>query len=262
MKKTAKNLLLIFMAVTLLLTSACTSAVVLDEQQNEQEIVEKIDPPEEPVPEEVKPEEAEKPEEKPQENKPEKKPEQKPATTPEVKPQEPEVKPEEKPVVMPEEKPEEKPAAPSQSLTGTLPEIIDKIYEKQTVGEIMLGTITQDMMDFTDAEVLNMYTGISDTSAVKEVAVSEAMIGSIPYSLALVRVNDESKASEVAQNMYDNINTRKWICVVADDLKVAVYGDVVMLIMVGTDYADTVTAQQIVDAFKDVCGGSLTKVIG
>ncbi len=257
-----KKLLLIIMAVSLLFTTACTSAVIIDEEQNEQEIIEKVEPPVDAVPEEkpedkleevpeVKPEE--KPEVKPEENKPaakpEVKPEEKPVVTPEEKPQEPEVKPEEKPV-------------PSQKLEGSMAEIIDKIYTKQTVGEIALGTITQDMMDFTDAEVLNMYTGISDTSVVKDIAVSEAMMGSIPYSLVLVRVNDESKASDVAQTMFDNIDTRKWICVVADDLKVAVYGDVVMLIMVGTNYADTVTAQQIVDAFTNVCGGSLTKVIG
>ena len=145
---------------------------------------------------------------------------------------------------------------------GSLPDIIEQIYTKKDMGELALATITQEMMDFTDSEVLKMYTGTEDTAAIKEIAVSEAMVGAIPYSLVLARVNDEGKATEVAQNMFDNIDTRKWICVEADDLKAAVCGDTVMLIMVGTNYADMVTAQEIVDAFKDVCGGSLTTVIG
>ena len=106
-----------------------------------------------------------------------------------------------------------------------------------------------------------MYTGTDDTSAIKEIAVSEAMVGAIPYSLVLARVNDESKATEIAQTMFDNIDTRKWLCVEADDLKVAVCGDTVMLIMIGSQYAETATSQEIVDAFESVCGGSLTTVI-
>ncbi len=144
---------------------------------------------------------------------------------------------------------------------GSLPDIIEKIYTKKDMGELALTTITQEMMDFTDPEVLKMYTGTDDTTAIKEIAVSEAMVGAIPYSLVLARVNDENKAAEVAQNMFDNIDTRKWICVEADDLKVAVCGDAVMLIMVSSEYADTVTSQEIVDAFESVCGGSLTTVI-
>ena len=126
---------------------------------------------------------------------------------------------------------------------GSLPDIIEKIYTKKDMGEMALATITQEMMDFTDPEVLKMYTGTDDTSAIKEIAVSEAMVGAIPYSLVLARVNDESKATEVAQTMFDNIDTRKWLCVEADDLKVAVCGDAVMLIMVGSQYTDTVTSQ-------------------
>ena len=45
---------------------------------------------------------------------------------------------------------------------------------------------------------------------------------------------------------------RKWICVEADDLKVAGFGDVVMLMMVNSDSG--MTAQSFVDAFAKVAG--------
>ena len=108
-----------------------------------------------------------------------------------------------------------------------------------------------------DADTLKYNTGLSDASLVKEAAVSEALISSQAYSLALVRVKDSKDAKTVAQEMLDGINQSKWICVSADDLKVAGCGDVVLLVMVASSMSDTVTAEQIVDAFKTVGAGKL-----
>lgn len=84
------------------------------------------------------------------------------------------------------------------------------------------------------------------------------MISSIAYSLVLVRVEDAKNAQSIAQQMKDGINPQKWVCVEADDLAVCGYGDVVMLIMVASDFAgDGITAQAMVDAFQSVCGGKL-----
>lgn len=143
-------------------------------------------------------------------------------------------------------------------LTGTLDEIIEKIYAEKSV-EFMVGTMP---VDLTDTEwSLPAYTGLKDASKIKEAAFSEAMIGSIAYSLVLVRLNDSKDAKAVAEEMKSGIDTRKWICVEADDLKVAGYCDTVMLIMVSSEHAASVTAQDMVDAFKAVCGGELDFVI-
>ena len=56
----------------------------------------------------------------------------------------------------------------------------------------------------------------------------------------------------IAEGMKNGIDPRKWICVEADDLKVAGFGDVVMLIMVNSDSG--MTAQSFVDAFAKVAG--------
>ena len=52
--------------------------------------------------------------------------------------------------------------------------------------------------------------------------------------------------------MASSIDQRKWMCVEADDLQVAGWGDVVMLIMVSSDSG--LTSQSYVDAFAEVCG--------
>ena len=151
----------------------------------------------------------------------------------------------------PSQAPAEKPA-----LTMDLTQIIDKIYENKKV-ELNLATMP---VDLTDIDAVTSYTGLTDTSKIKEVVASEPMMGSQAYSLVLVRTNDSADAEAVADAMKAGINPRKWICVEADDLKVATYGDVVMLIMVSTQLADTVTADEIVDAFQTVAGGTLDTV--
>ena len=138
--------------------------------------------------------------------------------------------------------------------TKTLSEIIDMIYEKKPV-ELMVMTSS---VDLTNADMLKYNTGLDSADKIKEAAVSEAMIGSQAYSLVLVRVNDSADAADVAQSMKDGINTAKWICVQADDLKVSAYNDLVLLIMVDSQLSDTVTSAEITDAFKEICGGTLS----
>ena len=138
----------------------------------------------------------------------------------------------------------------------TLSEIIDLVYAEKEV-EIMVQTME---VNREDPDNLKYNTGLSSGDKLTEAAVSEAMIGSQAYSMVLVRVADEKDAQSVAKEMKDNIDTAKWICVQADDLKVAVYHDVVLLIMVSSELSDVATAQEIIDAFKTVCGGEITEV--
>ena len=86
-------------------------------------------------------------------------------------------------------------------------------------------------------------------------AVYEPMMGSQAFSLVLVRVANAADAESVAREMKQNIKPRKWICVEADQIKVAGYGDVVMFIMLDSQLGKT--AQSYVDAFQKVCGGEL-----
>lgn len=153
--------------------------------------------------------------------------------------------------------------APKPALDGTLEEIIDRIYEQQSV-EFMVGTMPLDLTDTSEDGLwaLKNGTGLDSAADITEAVTSEAMIGSIPYSLVLVRVADAANAQSVAEAMKSGIDPRKWICVEADDLKVCGYGDVVMLVMIGSQYAENgLTAQSFVDAFETVCGGSLDFVL-
>mgnify|MGYP005931825687 FL=1 len=82
--------------------------------------------------------------------------------------------------------------------------------------------------------------------------VSVVYIGSIAFSMVMVRVAPGEDIKSVAEAMKSGINPRKWVCVEADDMLVTGYRDVVMLIMLDTSY--DLTAQSFVDAFGKVVG--------
>lgn len=198
--------------------------------------------------------------------KPEVKPETKPNKPSETEqPEIPEVPapdaglPETKPEAKPETKPDNAGSNDaSVDLSGkTAAEIISMIYEKKPV-DLDLET---DTLDLSDADAVKLIAGLSSTDGIKEIAVSEPMMGSQAYSMVLVRVSDSANAASVAQTMKDNIDPRKWICVEADDIKAASKGDLALFFMVDSEFADTVTASEIMEAFKSVCGGSLDSEI-
>ena len=135
--------------------------------------------------------------------------------------------------------------------------MVDDIYANHT--EIDLPLMTNPI-ELSDPDMVLYNTGLSHVENVQEAVVSEAMMGQ-PYSLVLVKTKDAASAAAVAQEMFDNIDQRKWICVEADTKTVAYVADVVMLFMVNSDFSDTATTQSMVEAFQKTVGTDVT-VIG
>lgn len=131
--------------------------------------------------------------------------------------------------------------------------LVNKIYETK-VPEFALMTMP---VDLADAEMVAWQTGINDPALLKEAVISESMMGSQAYSMVMVRVNDAAKAEEVAQMMLDNIDPRKWICVAADDIDAAIYGDLVLFVMIDSSFG--IPAADFIGAFKTIAGGTLDK---
>ena len=146
------------------------------------------------------------------------------------------------------------------NITGTMEELVGKLVEKQPVEFMGMGMALDlagtDMEAEDFAWYIQNYTGLESAADLSDAAVYEPMMGSIAFSLVTVRVNEGVDAKAVGEAMKNGIDTRKWICVEADDLMVVGYGDVVMLIMV--DSQNGMTAQSYVDAFKDICGADLS----
>ena len=146
------------------------------------------------------------------------------------------------------------------SVEGTMEELLNKIVEQNPV-EFMGGVMPVDVADTSEDGVwaVKYFTGLDNAEQITEAAAFEPMMGSLAFSMVMVRVAEGADAKAVAEAMKAGIDTRKWICVEANDLMVAGYGDVVMLIMVNSD--NGMTAQSFVDAFKSVVGGEPAFVI-
>lgn len=151
-------------------------------------------------------------------------------------------------------------APPAHNLTLSMEELLNQVVQEQPV-EFTGGVTSLDLTDTSENGLwlVQSATGLEDASVLTEAAVFEPMIGSIPFSLVMVRVAPEADPEAVAADMLAGVDPAKWVCVSADDVLVAGYGDVVMLVMVSTDY--DLTAQSYADAFQAVAGGALDFVI-
>ena len=150
--------------------------------------------------------------------------------------------------------------APAANIEGTMEELLNKVIEQRPV-EFAGGVFPIDLTDTSEDGMwsIKSFTGLDDASQLSEAAAFEPMMGSLAFSMVMVRTAEGADTRAVAESMKSGVDPRKWICVEADDLKVAGIGDVVMLIMVST--TGDMTAQSFVDAFQTVAGRSCDFVI-
>lgn len=148
----------------------------------------------------------------------------------------------------PESKPETAPAPDPAPGSGTgselsLQEIIDKMVEVSGFdGGAFYESypVTKDDAPFV--------TGYGDFSADFVEALGYGpLIGSIPFASVIFRLDDGADAQAFADDIEDNANPAKWICVCADSVQTAVSGNTVFFIMSSAEYADILTA-----AFSEV----------
>lgn len=140
--------------------------------------------------------------------------------------------------------------------TGSLEELIEKMYEQAPV-EFMVAPATQ--IDLTNTDSLKSFIGLSDATGIKEAVYSESMIGAQAYSLCVVRTTEDADTQTIAESIFNQVDQSKWICVTADQLIVATYGDVILMVMVDSQLSTTLPTQ-LKEAFANVCGGELDKV--
>lgn len=141
-------------------------------------------------------------------------------------------------------------------LTGSMEENVTRLIEANPA-EFMGGMMPLDLQDTSEEGLwaLKSYTGLTSADHITDVAAYEPMTGAQAFSLVMVRVAEGADPKTVARQMKDNIDPRKWICAMADQVMVAGYKDTVMFIMLDSGLGKT--AQSYVDAFQTLCGGKL-----
>lgn len=123
-------------------------------------------------------------------------------------------------------------------LTGTLEEISDSIYANATAIEMAMGPAME--IDLADADAANYYLGVASTDSIERAVFSEPMIGSIAYSMCLVKAKADADIEALKAEILDGVNYRKWICVAAEKIAVVNCGSTIMMVMSTEEMVDDV----------------------
>ena len=95
------------------------------------------------------------------------------------------------------------PEVPAFALTGTLEEISEKIYANETAtDEMAIAPAMEIALDDVDGLTYNL--GVASADAIERAVISEPMIGSIPYSLALVKAKEGADIDALKNEILDN----------------------------------------------------------
>jgi len=115
---------------------------------------------------------------------------------------------------------------------------IDKIYEK--VSDDALPEIGSVVVSLDDTDAVLYNTGLENTDGIKTIVVSEPYIGSIAYSLVFIQCDENADVNKIKNDLYSNINMRKWVCVEAEKKACADFGNDIILVMGTAEQVKTV----------------------
>ena len=123
----------------------------------------------------------------------------------------------------------------SKNVEGELTDIMTKLYADVQEDEMpMLETVNILEQETDSLDDLIIYTIGTKDIEYKEIYESRPMIGSIAYSVVLVRMEEGADVEAAKTAIKENVDPRKWFCVWVEpeDVIVKSKGDLIILIMV------------------------------
>ena len=84
------------------------------------------------------------------------------------------------------------------------------------------------------------YTGLTTNDGIESITVSVPVMTAQAYSVAIVKVKDSADVEKIKQEMLDNIDMRRWICVSAEQLYITNSGNLIFSVMADKDIAETI----------------------
>ena len=117
-----------------------------------------------------------------------------------------------------------------------------------------LPSLETQEIDVSDEMQVQTYTGLKSNENVEALVVSEPMMSSQAYSAVAVKVKSNADIETLKQEMLDNIDTSKWICVSASKVYVTNHDNIIFLVM-----ADEEWAKPVYDEFKKFVNNNIGK---
>lgn len=109
-------------------------------------------------------------------------------------------------------------------------------------------------VDIKNIDEVTSYTGLKTNDGIESIVVSAPLITAQAYSVAIVKVKDNADVEKIKQEMLDNIDMRRWICVSAEQLYITNSGKVIFSVM-----ADKDTAKAVYNDFKKYVNNNIGK---
>jgi hypothetical protein len=128
------------------------------------------------------------------------------------------------------------------NIEGSLDEIMTKVTDGVgTEMALMTSPITEDT--FKNYFFIDYIEG-------SEGFASDAAINAIPHSIALLRLPEGTDGAAVEEEIRQNLDPRKWICVEAEEAQVVRHGDLILVAM-----SDTASVTKAVENFDALAQG-------
>ena len=117
-----------------------------------------------------------------------------------------------------------------------------------------LPSLETSSISVSDKDMVKAFTGLSSNDDIEVLVVSEPLMNAQAYSALMVKVKDGKNVEKVKQEMLDNMDMRKWVCVSASKLYITNNGNVIFAIMSSDDWA-----KPVYDGFKKYVNNDIGK---
>mgnify|MGYP002537385975 CR=1 FL=1 len=122
----------------------------------------------------------------------------------------------------------------------TTKDIIKMINSINKDNKNVLPELETMKIDVKNIDEVTSYTGLKTNDGIESIVVSVPLITAQAYSVAIVKVKDSADVEKIKQEMLDNIDMRRWICVSAEQLYITNSGNVIFSVMADKDVAKAV----------------------
>ena len=118
----------------------------------------------------------------------------------------------------------------------------------------VLPELETEEIDVSNSDLVTSYTGIQSTGNLESLVVLEPLMSSQAYSAVALKVKSNANIETGKEEILNNVDMRKWICVAAEKLYVTNHNNIIFFVMSDEDWA-TVTY----NSFKEYVGNEIGK---
>ena len=120
---------------------------------------------------------------------------------------------------------------------GDIKKMLETIY-KNLADE--LPELTTEEINLKESELVESLTGLKSTDDINTLIVSEPVMGSQALEVAVIKTKEKTDNEAMMQNIKDNVDMSRWICVSAEKLYIVNSGDVIFMVMGDNDWAKSI----------------------